>query len=89
MGVILNQYFGLGFIGLFSIVCAIIGYFLARNKENILTAVSKFPQPFISVLKTVAPFGICLALAGLGFGGISNFITLYYDFIVGRMQLYA
>ena len=80
LGVILNQYFGLGFIGLFSIVCAIIGYFLARNKENILTAVSKVPQPFISVLKTVAPFGICLALAGLGFGGISNFITLYYDF---------
>lgn len=80
LGVILNQYFGLGFIGLFSIVCAIIGYFLARIKENILTAVSKVPQPFISVLKTVAPFGICLALAGLGFGGISNFITLYYDF---------
>lgn len=80
LGVILNQYFGLGFIGLFSIVCAIIGYFLAGNKENILTAVSKVPQPFISVLKTVAPFGICLALAGLGFGGISNFITLYYDF---------
>ena len=28
----------------------------------------------------VAPFGICLGLAGLGFGTISNFITLYYDY---------
>jgi len=29
-------------------------------------------------LKTVAPFGICLTLGGLGFGTISTFITLYY-----------
>jgi MFS family permease len=31
------------------------------------------------VLKTVSPFGLCLALAGIGFGTISTFITLYYD----------
>jgi len=38
-------------------------------------------QPFVKVLRQVAPYGICMAMGGLGFGAISTFITLYYAYL--------
>ena len=37
-------------------------------------------QSFWKVLGKVSPFGICLALGGIGFASISTFITLYYNY---------
>ena len=78
LGVILNNSFGIGSIGLLIILVGITGFMYAKSKKAI-RARSKAPrQSFLHVLKTVAPFGICLAMGGLGFGSISTFITLYY-----------
>jgi MFS family permease len=79
LGVILSNYFGLGSLGIVIIVAGVIGFIYAKSKVA-LKGNSKAPrQPFMQVLKTVSPYGLCLALGGLGFGTISTFITLYYS----------
>lgn len=79
LGVILNQNFGLGSIGILIIAIGIGGFFYAKNKIAVRGVIGAARLSFLRVLKTVSPFGICLALAGIGFGTISTFITLYYD----------
>lgn len=83
IGVSLNQHFGMHAIALLILIAGGIGYFLASKKANVLATTTEEdiqePISFISVLSKVAPYGICLMLAGLGFGTISNYITLYYD----------
>lgn len=79
LGVIMNQTFGLGSIGLLIIAIGIAGFFYARNKVAIRGVIGASRLSFLKVLRTVSPFGLCLALGGIGFGTISTFITLYYD----------
>jgi MFS family permease len=79
IGVILNQYFGLGSIGILIIATGIVGFLYARNKVALKGMANTARHSFFKILKTVSPFGVCLALAGIGFGTISTFITLYYD----------
>jgi MFS family permease len=78
LGVILSNSFGLGSIGFVILAVGIMGYFYARTKAAVKGNSTAPRQPFLKVLKTVSPYGICLALGGLGFGTISTFITLYY-----------
>jgi len=78
LGVILSNGFGLGSIALLIMICGALGFIYAKSKTA-LKGLSNAPrQPFMLVLKTVSPYGICLAMGGLGFGTISTFITLYY-----------
>jgi predicted MFS family arabinose efflux permease len=78
LGVILSNSFGMGSIAVLIVICGAAGFLYAKSKTA-LKGMSNAPrQPFLQVLKTVSPFGICLALGGLGFGTISTFITLYY-----------
>lgn len=78
LGVILHNNFGIGSIGLLIIAVGLAGMFYAKSKTA-LKGTDKAPrQPFLQVLKKVSPYGICLALGGIGFGTISTFITLYY-----------
>jgi MFS family permease len=80
LGVILHNQFGIGSIGVLIILVGLIGLWYAKSKIA-LKGNSKAPRKsFLQVLKTVAPYGICLALGGLGFGTISTFITLYYAY---------
>lgn len=83
LGVYLNQHLGMHSIGILTVAIGALGYYLAAQKDNLMAPVSKQaatqPISFMNVLIKVAPFGICLMLAGVGFGTISNFITLYYD----------
>lgn len=80
LGVILNNAFGIGSIGIVIILVGLIGLWYAKSKIA-LKGNSKAPRKsFLQVLKTVSPYGICLALGGLGFGTISTFITLYYAY---------
>jgi MFS family permease len=82
LGVILNSSYGIGSIGILIIAIGIIGLIYAKSKIAIKGNGSNAPrQPFLQVLKTVSPYGICLALGGLGFGTISTFITLYYAYL--------
>ena len=83
LGVYLNDHLGMNAIGAFTLLLGALGLFIASRKPNLKAEVSeeseKEPVSFLNVLIKVAPYGICLMLAGLGFGTISNFITLYYD----------
>jgi MFS family permease len=78
LGVILNNSFGIGSIGVLIVVVAVVGFFYARSKTALKGNTDAPRQSFLRVLKIVSPFGICLALGALGFGTISTFITLYY-----------
>ncbi|RAJ35691.1 MFS transporter [Pedobacter cryoconitis] len=78
LGVILHNAYGIGSIGILIIIVGIAGFFYARSQQALKGDHKEPRQPFLQVLKTVSPYGICLALGGLGFGTISTFITLYY-----------
>jgi MFS family permease len=78
LGVIMNNSFGIGSIAILIIAFGSLGFIYAKSKQALKGESKAVRQPFLQVLKTVSPYGICLALGGLGFGTISTFITLYY-----------
>ncbi|KQT26276.1 MFS transporter [Chryseobacterium sp. Leaf405] len=80
LGIIIEQKFSLYGIGILSIILGITGFLFAKTKENKTNINKKEVQSFWKVLGKVAPFGVCLALGGLGFASISTFITLYYNY---------
>lgn len=80
LGVTIEHESGLYGIGILSIILGILGFLFARTKENKTNKNSQESQSFWKVLGKVAPYGVCLALGGLGFASISTFITLYYNY---------
>ncbi|MBD3906681.1 MFS transporter [Chryseobacterium sp. Ch-15] len=80
LGIVIEHQFGLYGIGILSIILGIIGFLYAKTKENKTNTNPQENQSFWKVLGKVAPFGVCLALGGIGFASISTFITLYYNF---------
>lgn len=81
LGVYLEEYIGIEGVSFLIVVLAAIGYFIAYRKKPLKNEIVENRQSFMKVLGKVAPYGICLALGGLGFGTISTFITLYYDYM--------
>lgn len=80
LGVLIEHQFGLYGIGILSILIGMIGFLFAKTKRNYTNSHTQESQSFWKVLGKVSPFGICLALGGIGFASISTFITLYYNF---------
>lgn len=80
LGVVIEHKFGLYGIGILSILIGIIGFLFAKTKINYTNTNTQGSQSFWKVLGKVSPFGICLALGGIGFASISTFITLYYNY---------
>ncbi len=80
LGVILSQHLGNWSIAVFTILVGLIGLISTINKKALYSLSTEVRNSFFSVLKIVSPFGIGLALAGIGFGTISTFITLYYNY---------
>ncbi len=80
LGIVIEHAYSLYGIGILSIILGIIGFFFAKTKENKTNKNPKENQSFWKVLGKVAPFGVCLALGGIGFASISTFITLYYNY---------
>ncbi|MFL9833834.1 MFS transporter [Chryseobacterium terrae] len=80
LGIVIEHKFSLYGIGILSIILGIIGFLFAKTKENKTNLNPKENQSFWKVLGKVAPFGVCLALGGIGFASISTFITLYYNY---------
>jgi MFS family permease len=81
VGILLDNSYGLAGIGILVLIIGLTGYLFAKRKEGISSNSSEPAKSFLSVLKTVTPYGICLTLGGLGFGAISTFITLYYAYL--------
>lgn len=80
LGIIIEHDYSLYGIGILSIIMGFAGFFYARTKANKTNLHTREAQSFWKVLRKVAPFGVCLALGGLGFASISTFITLYYNY---------
>jgi MFS family permease len=77
VGVWLEHSFGLGAIGVVSVVAALAGLIWG----SAIGAVPILPGKglaFRQVLAKVFPYGLSLALGGIGFGTIASFMTLYY-----------
>lgn len=81
IGILLDNAYGIGSMGILIFIVGGAGYLYAKRKEAAPVVIKGTRQSFLAVLKTVAPYGICLALGGLGFGAISTFITLYYAYL--------
>lgn len=80
LGIVIEHAYSLYGIGILSIILGILGFFFAKIKENKTNLNPQENQSFWKVLGKVAPFGVCLALGGIGFASISTFITLYYNY---------
>lgn len=78
LGVYLHQSLGLWSLGAVTMLLAVIGLALAwRKGEAPLNPGERLP--FGKVLLKVAPPGISLALATIGYGTLTAFIALYYN----------
>lgn len=78
LGVILNQFGGLPAIGMLTVAMAVSCLLLAMRKPALAIEPGEH-LPFAHVLGRVAAHGAGLALAGVGYGVIATFITLFYD----------
>lgn len=78
LGVMLVNGLGLWSMGVSILLLALLGFYLARPKPAIAIVPGK-RMPFLNVLGRVAPYGMGLALGGIGFGTIATFITLFYS----------
>jgi MFS family permease len=76
-GVWLENNFGVGVIGLVSFGTMLVAFFWASTIGAIPIVQGK-SLGFMQVLGRVFPYGLSLALGGVGFGTIASFITLYY-----------
>jgi MFS family permease len=77
VGVWLERGYGAGAIGLVSVLVALAAFLWSTVIPAVKTQAGEL-LPFSQVLKTVLPDGMGLALAGIGFGTIAAFISLYY-----------
>lgn len=68
-------------MAVFIFVFALIGLVVASKRKALKSVSSAQRISFFKVMKFVLPYGLGLALAGIGFGTISTFITLYYQYM--------
>ena len=82
LGVVLSKGMGNLSLGLVVLLVGIFGFFYGKGIQNIIggTATQE-PVSFLKVLRIVSPYGTSLALGGIGFGCLSTFITLYYEYM--------
>lgn len=81
LGVYLEKFIGIEGVAAIIIAIAAVGFYVSYRKKAYKNEVTENRQSFMKVLAKVSPYGICLALGGLGFGALSTFITLYYDYM--------
>jgi MFS family permease len=77
VGVLLENHYGLGTVGMVSIAISAAAAVWAATIPRVATY-RKPPLAFAKVLKKVTGEGIGLGLGGIGFGTIAAFITLFY-----------
>lgn len=81
LGVLIGTSLGVTGLGI-AVVCSAIFGFLYANRKKALKETKEATErhSFLKVFGIVSPYGTCLALGGMGFGTISTFITLYYQY---------
>jgi MFS family permease len=77
MGALLEPRWGLGAVGLLVLVMALASLFCASRLAVTIAHVGE-RVPLKKILMGVSPYGLTLALGGMGFGVIGTFITLYF-----------
>ena len=77
LGVVMIDRLGFLSLGIALLVLAVLALLLIRNKPSI-PVVRGVPLPFWSVFSLIAPYGISLTLASIGYGTLTTFITLFY-----------
>jgi MFS family permease len=77
LGVVLDQFAGLGGIGLLILLICAFSLLLASRKAPVPVTHGEH-LPFREVMVRVAPHGLGLALGGVGFSVLATFVTLFY-----------
>ncbi len=77
LGVVSDRFWGLGSLGVLTILVGAVSVFLAMRKEPIPIMEGEH-LPFSHVLGRVAPHGMGLALGGVCYSVLATFITLFY-----------
>ena len=78
LGVVLDKYWGLAGIGVFTAVFAAASFAMAARKAPV-PAVHGEPERFHRVLGRVAPYGNAVALSTVAYGVLTTFIALYFS----------
>ena len=77
LGVVLDQQWGLGAIGILTILIAGSSILVAMRKAAVVIEPGEH-MPFAHVLGRVAPHGMGLALGGISYSVLATFVTLFY-----------
>jgi len=77
LGVVLDQQWGLGSIGLLILLIGGFSLALASHKSPVTVTPGEH-LPFRDVAFRVAPHGMALALGGIGYSALATFVTLFY-----------
>ena len=77
LGVVLEQHWGLGLIGVVTMAVGGASLLMALSKRAVEVVAGKH-LPFRAVLGRVAPHGTALALGGVGYSVLATFVTLFY-----------
>lgn len=77
IGVVMVDSLGFASLGIALSVVSLLALVLIRNKPSV-PVIHGERLPFWSVFGRVAPFGLSLTLASIGYGTLTTFITLFY-----------
>ena len=77
LGVVLDQRWGLGSLGILTTVLCAASVAIAQRKRPVAVTAGEH-LPFRDVLGRIAPYGMALALAGVGYSVLATFVTIYY-----------
>ena len=77
LGVLLENTFGLASVGWLTIAICAVSFAMAVRKAPIPVSPGKH-LPFRHIAGRVAPFGMALALGGVGYSVLATFVTLFY-----------
>ncbi|MGA2851320.1 MAG: MFS transporter [Terracidiphilus sp.] len=77
LGVIMDQRWGLGSIGLLTILVGAFSLAFAFRKSPVPVVAGEH-LPFAHVFGRVAPHGMALAAGGVGYSVLATFVTLFY-----------
>ncbi len=77
LGVVMEQHWGLGSIGLVTVAICGASFLVAGGKRPVPVVPGEH-LPFRDVLGRVTPHGMGLALGGVGYSVLATFVTLFY-----------
>ena len=77
LGVVMENQWGLGSIGIVTMIVCGASVIFAQCKKPVVVAPGEH-LPFRDVLGRVTPHGIALALGGVGYSVLATFVTLFY-----------